>query len=269
MVPESRLKVGGVSYLNTRPLIEGISDDDPLIDLRLDVPSGLAIGLANGQYDIALIPIIEYFRGRDYSILPCMAIASHGTVKSVCLFSKVPIPEITSVGLDTSSRTSRALVQILLDEQYGIHPEYVQSSSDTDPRQAATDATLLIGDPALRLDRCGLHVLDLGSGWHQLTGLPFVYACWVARTRDVSPQFLAAYERLLCAKEDGKRNVVTIASRAAREMGLHQQDCLDYLTQHIQHDLGEAEITGMQLFHRYAVKHQLAPEDTPVLLWNV
>src|SRR6266849_3046254 len=116
---ESAIRIGAVNYLNTKPLIEGLEELAPEADLVLEVPSRLADSLAEGRLDVALIPVIEYFRAGTYSIVPNIAIASRGPVLSVTLFSRVPWEKIRRVALDEGSRTSAALCQILLRKKYG------------------------------------------------------------------------------------------------------------------------------------------------------
>src|SRR6202011_3097009 len=119
------IRVGAVTYLNTKPLICDFTDLTADAELILDLPSNLADQLALGQLDVALIPVIEYFRAGSYTIVPNISIASHGPVLSVTLFSRVPWPEIRRVALDEGSRTSAALTQILLRHRYEVHPEVV------------------------------------------------------------------------------------------------------------------------------------------------
>src|SRR5204863_2376207 len=116
----ARVRIGAVNYLNTKPLIYNLERLAPRALISLDLPSRLADRLAAGKLDVALIPVIEYFRGNGYSIVSDIAIASRGPVLSVTLFSRVPWAEIRSVVLDEGSRTSSALAQILFRERYGI-----------------------------------------------------------------------------------------------------------------------------------------------------
>src|SRR5262245_47997864 len=109
-----RIRIGAVEYLNSKPLICDLEELAPEAELLLDLPSRLADRLAAGHLDVGLIPVIEYFRGRDYTILPNIAIASRGPVLSVTIFSRKPWAEIKSLALDVGSRTSAALTQVLL-----------------------------------------------------------------------------------------------------------------------------------------------------------
>ena len=269
MVQESRLRVGAVSFLNTKPLIYPLLNEEIQTDIALsvDVPSRVAALLSNGELDVGLIPIVEYFRSNpsdtSYCILPDISIASHGSVKSIQLFSRVPIPEIRRIGLDTNSRTSIALLKILLAEKYRISPVFATCRPTVNPKTALQDrqdppfdAVLLIGDPALRHQDSTEYSIDLGEVWYKYTGLPFVYACWVARKEACLgdlPQVL------LQSKALGIAQIPEIARIEAKKLGFPENLCFDYLQHHIKYDLGEPEIAGLELFYKYAVKNDLAP----------
>ena len=269
MVQKSRLRVGAVSFLNTKPLIYPLLNEEIQTDIELsiDVPSRLALLLSRGDLEVGLISIIEYFRANpshtSYCILPDISIASHGSVKSIQLFSRVPIPEIQRIGLDMNSRTSTALLKILLAEKYRISPVFITCRPTVNPKTALQDrqdppfdAVLLIGDPALRHLGTTEYSVDLGEVWYKLTGLPFVYACWVARDEaclNDLPQVL------LQSKMRGIAQIPEIAQTEARKLGFPEKFCLDYLQHHIKYDLDESMIAGLELFYRYAVKNDLAP----------
>src|SRR5687767_14502894 len=176
------LRVGAVNYLNTKPLIYEFEQLAPEAELILDYPSRLADDLELGRLDVALIPIIEYFRAGTYRLVPNIAIASHGPVLSVTLFSRVPWPDIRSVALDEGSRTSAALTRILLEQRYGVRPQTVSLPMGVAADDMTTDAVLLIGDRAMKACLPGFpHAYDLGQEWFDWTGLPFVYAVWAVR----------------------------------------------------------------------------------------
>src|SRR5438874_890078 len=145
-----RIRIGAVNYLNTKPLIHDLEELAPEAELLLDVPSRLADLLAEGRLDVALIPVIEYFRGGSYRIVPDIAIASNGPVLSVTLFSRVPWADIRRVALDAGSRTSAALTQILLRKKYGVQPDILPLPLDCGAEEVDADAVLLIGDRAMR-----------------------------------------------------------------------------------------------------------------------
>ena len=269
MVQKSRLRVGAVSFLNTKPLIYPLlkKEIQTDIELSLDVPSSAAARLNDRRLDVGLIPIIEYFRanpsGTNYCILPDISIASNGDVQSIQLFSRVPVHEIRRIALDTSSRSSVALLKVLLAEKYGISPAFTTCAPTVNPSTALQnrqyppfEAVLLIGDPALRHLNTTEYSVDLGETWYKLTGLPFVYACWVARA-DASLGDLP--QVLLQSKERGIAQIPEIAQIEARKLGLPESLCLDYLQNRIKYDLDEAAIAGMELFYKFAVKNNLAP----------
>ena len=264
MAQKSRVKVGAVSFLNTKPLIYPFLEDSQFpgseaIALSLAVPSRLATELRNGDLDVGLIPIIEYFRAdSEYRIIQGISICSRGPVLSIQLLSRVPISTIRSVALDTSSRSSRALVQIVLAERYNQQPELYSCPPTIDPREADTDAVLLIGDAALRRLDATDYALDLGAEWTTLTGLPFVYACWVAREEVELGQ---VPQTLLNAKEDGINKISEIVRIESQRLGFPESLCRDYLTKHIYYELGDSEIAGLKKFYELAVKYDLAPPD--------
>jgi chorismate dehydratase len=264
MAQKSRVKVGAVSFLNTKPLIYPLLDNPRFpggeeIALSLAVPSRLATALRNGDLDVGLIPIIEYFRTDiEYRIIRDISICSRGPVLSIQLLSRVPIPDIRSVALDTSSRSSHALVQIVLAEKYNLHPELHSCPPTIDPREADTDAVLLIGDAALRRLGATDYALDLGAEWSTLTGLPFVYACWVARA-DV--ELGVVPQTLWNAKEYGINKIPEIVQIESQKLGFPETLCRDYLTKHIFYELGDAGIAGLKKFYELAVKYDLAQPD--------
>src|SRR3954470_1302614 len=176
------VRVGAVNYLNTKPLIYDLEALAPEAELVLDVPSRLADRLADGRLDVALIPVIEYFRAGCYSLVPAIAIASRGPVLSVTLFSRRPWGEIRRVALDAGSRTSAALTQVLLRKRHGVAPEVTPLAMEQNAEDVDADAVLLIGDRAMRACLPGfVHAYDLAQEWFAWPGLPFVYAVWAVR----------------------------------------------------------------------------------------
>lgn len=252
----STIRVGAVNYLNTKPLIERLTDFGPPIELSLDLPSRLADQLAAGHIDVGLIPVVEYFRGRNYSFIPNVAIASRGPVLSVTLFSRVPWPEIRSVALDEGSRTSAALTQILLRKRHGVHPTFEPLPIDAPAEEAGSDAVLLIGDRAMRACLPGFRfAYDLGQEWADWTGLPFVYAVWAIRDGVELGDVERAFHQ---AKEYGLAHAGAIAQREAPALGLDPGYCRRYLSHIIHYDLGPRELEGMKRFEELAA-HSVQP----------
>ncbi len=257
-----KIRVGAVNYLNTKPLIEDLTLLSPHIDLSLEVPSQLAERLSNGDLDVALIPVIEYFRARNYSIIPDIAIVSRGPVLSVTLFSRLPWRNIRSVALDVGSRTSAALTQILLAARYGVRAAITPMPLDADPNDVPADAVLLIGDRAMRACLPGFdYAFDLGQEWFDWTGLPFVYAVWAVRER---VNLLGVDEALRESKNLGLARCGLIAERESPRLQLDAGYCRRYLSNILSYDLGPRERAGLQRFYELACEQGLAPQGVEV-----
>jgi chorismate dehydratase len=186
----SRVRLGAVGYLNARPLVYGL-DTSSQFDLRFDVPSKCAELLHEGAIDLGLIPSIEYnhpITRTEYAIVPDLAIASNGAVASVAIYTGQPIQDVRSIALDTSSRTSVALVRVLCKRVFKIAPRLEHRGPDLREMLEACDAALIIGDNALMRDGDDrVEKFDLGEIWMQTTGLPFVYAFWAGRHATSKP----------------------------------------------------------------------------------
>jgi chorismate dehydratase len=249
------LRLGVVSYLNAEPLVYGL-DQDPAFDLQRDVPSRVAERLHAGEIDLGMIPSIEYARG-DYAVVPGVAIASRGAVRSVRLLMQRPLPHLRRVALDRSSRTSQALLKVLLRERLGRDPEYVQMPPDPGAMLASADAALLIGDPALYLDLPG-ETLDLGEEWTRVTGRPFVYAFWAGPLGVVDA---ASVVRLQEAMRRGVEGISRIAA-AYNGLGAGQAARSEaYLRTNIVYRLGDDELQGLREFYRRASALGLIPRQ--------
>lgn len=177
-----KIKVGAVSYLNTKPLIYGFEQGGMKdeVDLLIDYPANIAALLQQDKIDVGLVPVAIIPSLKDYHIISDYGIACDGAVASVCLFSDVPLAEIKTIILDYQSRTSVALLKILLKEHWKISPELVAGTNNFESQIGGTVAGLVIGDRALRQRQKSAFTYDLGLAWQQLTGLPFVFAAWVS-----------------------------------------------------------------------------------------
>ena len=184
---------------------------------------------------------------RGYEILPDFAIAAHGPVRSVKLFSRVPFGQIRRLALDEGSRTSQALCRVWLAKRHGVRPDRIESLPlDVPAEESTADAVMLIGDRAMR-DPSGdfFAIVDLAEAWNKMTGLPFVFALWVARSGiDLGD----LPEQLARSKSDGLANVDSIAADNASRLGLDRESCVDYLTRVLSYDLGPSEIAGLRRF---------------------
>jgi chorismate dehydratase len=248
----SSLRIGAVSYLNTKPLVYGLEQLLPSAELVYDLPSRLADDLAEGRLDVALIPTVEYFQDPSYQVVSDACIACRGPVLSVSLLSRCPRSEIRSLALDEGSRTSVALVQILLREQYGLTPSLLPLPIGSAAQDVDADAVLVIGDRAIHAEKGGfVEAWDLGDEWYRWSGLPFVFAMWTARgglSIDLGP----LQEALETARDAGLANLASIARQEAGTLGLNEQQCLAYLRDNLHFSLGEKEREGLELFRQYA-----------------
>jgi chorismate dehydratase len=261
-----KIRIGAVSYLNSKPLIHELGALAPQAELILDYPSRLADQLASGDLEVALIPVIEYFRAGTYRLVPNIAIASQGPVLSVTLFSRTPWRDIRRVALDEGSRTSAALAQVLLRKKYGVQPEVTPLPFDRAAEDADADAVLLIGDRAMHACLPGFRfAFDLGQEWHDWTGLPFVYAAWAVRDGvDLGSVLDALHE----AKRRGIESAGTIAAREAPALGLDAGFCRRYLANIIRFDLGPRELAGLHHYYMLASELGLARRGVHVHLYE-
>lgn len=260
------VRIGAVSYLNSKPLIEGLSELAPECELILDYPSRLADNLADGLLDVALIPSVECLRDPAYEIVSDACVATRGPVMSVKLYSRVPPGEVRSLALDEGSRTSAALARIMLAERFGVEPQLQSLPLDAATDSTDADAILLIGDRAFhRPDEPFVATWDLGQEWLDWTGLPFVFAMWAARSRDD----LDGVDEALCrARDNGLKNAGVIARREAPKLGITEQTAMRYLTHNLHFTLGSAERQGLTLFRELAVKLGLVPERADLVFRN-
>ncbi len=259
----ARLKVGAVTYLNTKPLVYRLRNFAPQIDLQFDYPSRLADNLAAGRLDVALIPSVEYFQDPSYTITSDACIACRGPVLSVKLFSRVPIAEIRTLALDEGSRTSAAMVRILLAERFGLAPQTEPLRIGASLADSTADAVLLIGDRAIHSPPGRFaEVWDLGHEWVRWSGLPFVFAMWVARPGVDTHELESA---LAEARDCGVANLEQIAEAEAAPLGLTVPQCLGYLRDNLHFYLGSEERRGLELFRSKACQIGLAPIATQPL----
>jgi chorismate dehydratase len=260
------IRVGAVSYLNAKPLYYRLCDFAPRVRLSMDVPSRLAEQLAEGLLDVALIPSVEYLRGvmRRYEIVPGFAIAARGPVRSVKLFGRVPWPEVRRLALDAGSRTSQALAQIWLHARHGLRPQVIEELPlGVSALESTADAVLVIGDRAMMVPHQPFHeVVDLAEAWVELTGLPFVFAMWVARGGVDLGDLPEALER---SRAEGLAHAAELAEAHGPRLGLDFTTCYDYLTKVLSYDLGEPEVAGLRTFAGMAARLGLAPEGVSLV----
>jgi chorismate dehydratase len=259
--------IAASSYLNAAPLCYSFvygEQKDRCTFLSDAAPSRCAELLAEARADAALIPVIEYQRIPGLKIVPGACVASKQKVRSVLLTSRVPINQVRSVALDTSSRTSAALIQIILGHFYKISASYRTSPPKLEDMLESDDAALIIGDPAMLIDRSSLHVYDLAEEWQKHTGLPFVFAFWAIRgnsTAWLSPD-APADKRIdfVTAKLEGMAHAGELADMYAENLGLPRDDLFSYLTEAISYDLDKESLQGLSLYYELAAKCGLIEE---------
>ncbi len=262
-----KLRVGIVNYLNSKPLAWGFlkGHHADLFAPSFHPPALVARLLGQGNLDIGLIPSIEVQRIPNLRVLPDMCIAARHEVRSVLLVSRVPIGEVRRVALDQNSRTSATLLRILMRERWGLDPEYLHERPDPDRMLAEADAALIIGDPALRVDRERYQIVDLAAEWNELTGLPFVFAVWAVRPEVEIPDLPFYFKSSL---RYGLSSLDTLVRESAAEMGLDTSEVRSYLTENLSFFLRQEELAALEEFYRRAHAHGMILEPRPLDLWN-
>ena len=277
--PRSRVRLGLVSYLNSRPIGYGLlrGRQRDRFEIVQKVPSELADDLRTGAIDLGLIPSVEYARSRaagaEAAIVPGIAIGSAGPAESVLLFTRTPIERVRSIALDRGSRTSAALLRLLLRRRLrpGLpEPEFHPAAPDLPAMLDRCDAALVIGDRALfaasdaPMGRSAPAPLDLGAEWAAMTGLPFVFAFWAGPSREDSAEIVTALQDSL---EEGLGRIADIAREESegdpgREALVHR-----YLTRAIRYRLGHDEIRGLTTFYALLAEEGLL-ETAPALTFH-
>lgn len=258
-------RLGAVSFLNTKPLIYGIENNliPHNFELIKAIPSSLAVELNAGRLDVGLIPSIAYAKNSPMlRIVPECGIIAHGAVNSIRLYFNKDLKKIQTVALDISSMTSVVLTKIILAERYEIKPEFIAAHPDVKKMLASADAALVIGDSALfRTESAGASYLDLADEWHDMTGLPFVFAVWAGREGAIT---LDDTQAIISSKNLGLDNIDKVCTAAAVEYNADFALVKSYLTENIQFNLGEEEIAGMRQYFELAYYHG-ALEYQPML----
>lgn len=253
-----RLRLSAISYLNTAPLMWDFERGQVgrEFEISYTLPSFCAQALAEGTADIGVIPAAAYAQIPGLQILPDVAIASRQAVRSILLVSQVPLEKVRSVALDTSSMTSVALTKILFARWLGGGRTFTSMEPDIERMLAACDAGLLIGDPALRVDRGQYHTLDLAEEWIRYTGKPFVFAFWAVRG-EALPEADPALDLAAVFRESRDHgledaNLDQIAREWAPRLGLSEGDIRSYLTENIHYRLDAGCLEGLRLFYQHA-----------------
>ncbi len=216
------------------------------VDLSFSIPSLCAQRVEEGIIDVGLVPVAEIAR-QALEIVPGVGITCRGAVRSILLFSRVPWPRVRILAADASSRTSVQLARVILQERFGVAPGITPQEPVLNEMLARSDAALVIGDPALRLqpDKLPYECLDLGAEWLALTGLPMVFAAWAGKPGIP----LAALEQITCGSYlFGKGRIEDIVEQEHAARGITAELAERYLSHHIRFELGADEQKGLEAF---------------------
>lgn len=255
-----KLRISAISYLNTAPLMWDFEHGQAgrNFDISYTLPSGCAGALAEGTADIGIIPAAAYAQIPGLLVLPEVAIASRRAVRSILLVSKVPVERVRTVALDTSSMTSVALTKILFEKWLGGGRTFTAMAPDVEGMLTRHDAALMIGDPALKVDRKRYHTLDLAEEWIRRTGKPFVFAFWAVLGAAVAEanRPLNLIEIFRDSRDHGlePRNLNHIAREWAPRLEISEKEVQDYLTENICYQLDSECLEGLRLFYQYAAE---------------
>lgn len=242
---QHKYSISLVSYLNTKPFLYGLQHEPESAQfaLELDIPSVGGKKILENQVDIGLVPVAVLAKLDDARIISDYCIGADGPVRSVCLFSHVPIDKIEKVFMDYHSMTSVQLVNILLKEYWHVHPEQIPATTGYIEQIQGTTAGLIIGDRALGLYDKFPYVYDLSEAWKSHTGLPFVFAAWITR-KEIPAEVLQSLNKALHLGVESIDAVVNMyAGNQLDKHALH-----DYFTVNIDYHLDGVKRKALELF---------------------
>lgn len=238
-----KIRVGVVSYLNTKPLLYGIRNHAVFqeIEIQEDYPSRIADKLIRNELDLGLIPVAAVLRMKDWEIISNYCIGSDGPVASVCLLSEVPVDEIEKVLLDYQSKTSISLAKVLLKEYWKKEVEFIDATGEGFREQIkGTTAGVVIGDRAFQQRLHSTYIYDLGEAWQKHTGLPFVFAAWIANKK-LPEDFIKRFDE---ANGLGLNQIDEVVAENPYTLF----DLKEYYTSCISYVLDEEKKKGLKLF---------------------
>lgn len=238
----SKIRVGIVNYLNTKPLLYGIERSPVLKEIELipDYPANVATMLLENRIDMGLVPVAVIPKLKEAHIITDYCIGCNGSVASVCLLSDVPLAEIKTILIDYQSRTSANLVKVLIREHWKLDVELADTKQDFRNQIKASTAGLVIGDRCLEHRTKVNHVYDLGEAWKDFTGLPFVFAAWIAN-KPLPPSFISSFNEA-CKNGIGAIDIV------AAENQFPNYDSSEYFHHNISYQLDADKRRGMEEF---------------------
>lgn len=258
------MRISFIEFLNAAPLGWGFLHGSlkGKHQVLFDVPAECARHLNSGEADAGLIPVIEYQRIPGLQVVPGIAIASKREVRSVLFLSRVPMRSVRCVAVDVSSRTSVALLKILMQEYYGLREiEFCDSPPSLREMLRDFDAALVIGNPALKAQADGLHVYDLAAEWNRFTGLPFVFAFWAVRQDAISADEVMDFHQ---SRNEGLQSVPFIAEWYSTRLPVSAPDIRSYLTRNLDFSLDQENLQGLERFYGLAEKLGLIDQVRPL-----
>ena len=238
-----KIKVGAVSYLNTKPLLYGIERSDELmqqVELIKDYPSKIAKQLIDNDINIGLIPVAAVLQLKEYFIVSDYCIGADGNVASVCLFSEVELDKIEKILLDYQSKTSVALCKVLLKNYWKKDIILEDAKPDFINEINGSTAAVLIGDRALQQRAKSKYIFDLAGEWKAFTGLPFVFAAWISNKK-LPEDFITLFNQ---KNAIGVNNI----DEVLKTVHCNFYDLKTYYTKNISYHLTAEKLKGMQLF---------------------
>jgi chorismate dehydratase len=266
------MRLGRIGYINCYPVYGAM--DRGLVSAGGELVTGSPTELnglrAAGELDVSVVSAVEYARDAGaYHLLPDIAISCDGPVRSVALFSRLPVEELDgrTVLVSASSRTSVHLLELLCHDVWKVHPVLVEARAEArdleELESLPHDAVLVIGDAALLLAAGGryAHRYDLGEEWKSLTGLPFVFAVWAARREAPVEQVGALHRALLESRAWGLGHLPELADEAARQTGIPSAVCREYLDG-LDYALSYSHLEGLTSFFRRLAQRGVVPDGT-------
>lgn len=240
---DRKIRVGAVSYLNTLPLVYGLKKEkiQQAIDLSFHYPSNVARELLENRVDVGLVPVAVIPELKEAHIISQYCIGASGPVASVCIFSEVPLHELTHIYLDYQSKTSVNLARVLLREYWKHEVKFLKAEDGFIEKIGGTTGAVIIGDRALRQVKISAFKYDLAEAWQKHTGLPFVFAAWVANIT-LPADFIALFD---AANGEGFNHLDEII----RETDFPGYDLMKYYTSDIDYRLDDQKLAAIHLFH--------------------
>ena len=240
---DRKIRIGAVSYLNTKPLLYGLQHEVIVkqIEIILDYPARIAAMLEEGRIDVGLVPVAIIPSLKDPHIISDYCIGCDGPVSSVAIFSEMPLEQVSEILLDYQSRTSVMLSRILMHYYWKLNPIFRDARGEDYRKDIRADvAGLVIGDRALEQKKISPFIYDLGQAWKDFTGLPFVFAAWVSNKK-LDEDFIAQFNH---ANASGIASIGKVISMEKEP----PTDLAEYYSRNISYSLNAEKRKGLELF---------------------